>query len=86
MLHVAYINSCRPDDGRWTTETCRNIEFYNDIPVIRAYIIVFDVTYCTKFIVKNYFIGNSAKDIGGFFRNNIFCSSNLNLLIRPDGS
>jgi hypothetical protein len=34
MLHVAYINSCRPDDGRWTTETCRHVEFYNDIPVI----------------------------------------------------
>jgi hypothetical protein len=39
-LHVVYINSCGPEDGRWTTETCRHIEFYNDILVIRAYLIV----------------------------------------------
>jgi hypothetical protein len=33
----------RPEDGR-TTETCRHIEFYNDIPVIRAYIVVLCLT------------------------------------------
>jgi hypothetical protein len=38
-----YINSCRPEDGRWTAET-RHIEFYNDIPVIRAYIPVLCLT------------------------------------------
>jgi hypothetical protein len=43
-MHVVYINSCRPEDGRWTTETCRHIEFYSYIPVIRAYIIVLCLT------------------------------------------
>jgi hypothetical protein len=43
-LHVVYINSCGPEDGRWTNETCRHIEFYNDIPVIRAYIVVLCLT------------------------------------------
>jgi hypothetical protein len=43
-LHVVYINSCGPEDSRWTTETYRHIEFYNDIPVIRAYIVVLCLT------------------------------------------
>jgi hypothetical protein len=43
-LHVVYIISCGPEDGRWTTETCRHIEFYNDIPVIRSYIVVLCLT------------------------------------------
>jgi hypothetical protein len=43
MLHVVYINSCGPEDGRWTIETC-HVEFYNDIPVITAYIVVLCVT------------------------------------------